>query len=128
MDKQILLKAQRGELDAVVMYQMLADRYDNEQTKATFRQLSAEEGRHAAVFYKLTNETLKPVAKQGKMLVALSKIMPKKVLFNLIAIGEYSAAKTYAPVVKAYPEIQSVQADESRHGDMLKALAKGVKN
>lgn len=125
-DRQTLLKAQQGELDAVVMYQMLADRYDNEQIKSTFKQLSAEEGKHAAVFYKLTNETLKPNDKQGKMLVALSKIIPKKILFNLIAIGEYSAVKTYAPVVNDYPEVKSVQTDEGRHGDMMKALAKRV--
>lgn len=123
-DRKTLLKAQQGELDAVVMYQLLADRYDDEQIKSTFRQLSAEEGKHAAVFYKLTGKMLKPNYKQGKMLVALSKIMPKKILFNLIAVGEYNAVKTYEPVVNDYPEVKAVQIDEGRHGDIMKSLAK----
>lgn len=125
-DRQTLLKAQQGELDAVLMYQMLADRYDSEQIKSTLKQLSAEEGKHASIFHKLTNEALKPNDRQGKLLVALSKIMPKKILFRLISIGEYRAAKIYTPVVSDYPEVKSVQADESRHADLMKSLAKNL--
>lgn len=122
IDKKILLKAQQGELDAVVMYQMLAERYNEPKIKETFKLLALEEGKHAAAFHNLTGETLKPSDSQGKMLVVLSKVMPKKILFKLIAIGEYSAVKTYQPVVNEIPEVKSVQADEKRHGDIMKSL------
>lgn len=122
IDKKILLKAQQGELNAVVMYQMLAERYNEPKIKETFKLLALEEGKHAAIFHNLTGETLKPSDSQGKMLVAISKILPRKILFKLIAIGEYSAVKTYKPVVNEIPEIKSVQADEKRHGDIMKSL------
>jgi hypothetical protein len=36
--------------------------------------------------------------------------------------GEYDAAKIYEPVAKRFPSVQSVKADENRHGDMVLAL------
>ena len=66
MDQQIingsmkaLLKAQQGELDAVLMYKKLAE-VVNEQDAVVFRQLAAEEGRHASVFHNYTKTVLEP--------------------------------------------------------------------
>lgn len=126
IDKKILLKAQQGELDAVVMYQMLEKRYNEPKVKETFKLLALEEGKHASVFHNLTGETLKPNDSQGKMLVTISKVIPKKILFRLIAVGEYNAVKTYQPVVDEIPEVKEVQADEKRHGDIMKELSKKI--
>ena len=56
----MLLKAQQGELDAVLMYRALADTVKSEADAEVFRRLAAEEGGHAAVFKALTGATLKP--------------------------------------------------------------------
>ena len=53
-DMKILLKAQQGELDAVLMYNALAQVAKIQKDKDTFRQLAKEEGHHASVFHKLT--------------------------------------------------------------------------
>ena len=58
--KKILLKSQQGELDAVPMYLRLSAIAKDEALKNIFKQLAAEEGNHAAIFYKLTGEKLKP--------------------------------------------------------------------
>ena len=121
-DRKILLKSQQGELDAVLMYQALANVVKDTKDADTFRKLAAEEGHHAAVFHGLTNENLKPKKTLAILMPILYKIIGKKRLYPLIAKGEYAAAENYAPVVEKFPVIESVKNDETRHGDTVAGL------
>lgn len=121
-DRNILLKSQQGELDAVLMYQALAEVVKDTKDADTFRKLAAEEGHHAAVFHGLTNENLKPKKTLAILMPILYKIIGKKRLYPLIAKGEYAAAENYAPVVEKFPVIESVRKDETRHGDTVASL------
>ena len=121
-DRKILLKSQQGELDAVLMYQALAEVVKDTKDADTFRKLAAEEGHHAAVFHGLTNENLKPKKTLAILMPILYKIIGKKRLYPLIAKGEYAAAENYAPVVEKFPVIESVRKDETRHGDTVASL------
>jgi len=121
-DRKVLLKAQQGELDAVLMYRAMADAVKRPKDARTFRQLAAEEGHHAAVFRKLTGQTLKPKKTMAIALPLLYKLLGRKRLYPLIAKGEYNAVKTYKPVAKKFPEVKSVKADERRHGDTVMQL------
>ena len=117
-----LLKAQQGELDAVLMYNALANAVRDKNDAETFRVLAAEEGRHAAVFRALTNETLKPKKTLATLLPILYKVIGRKRLYPVIAKFEYGAEKTYAPVAAEFPEVRSVKDDERRHGDTVLGL------
>lgn len=121
-DLKTLLKAQQGELDAVLMYNALAKAVKNKNDAETFRRLAAEEGRHAAVFKNLTHQTLQPKKTLATLLPILYKIIGRKRLYPIIAKFEYGAADTYAPVAERFPEVQSVKDDETRHGDTVRAL------
>ena len=121
-DMKVLLKAQQGELDAVLMYKKLARVVKDPRDQKTFGQLAREEGHHAAVFHKLTGKTLKPKKAQSIIVPLLYRIIGKKKLYTMIAKGEYAAVDTYAPVADQFPEIESVKNDEHRHGDMVKNL------
>ena len=121
-DRKILLKSQQGELDAVLMYQALAEVVKDTKDADTFRKLAAEEGHHAAVFHGLTNENLKPKKTLAILMPILYKIIGKKRLYPLIAKGEYAAAENHAPVVEKFPVIESVRKDETRHGDTVASL------
>lgn len=121
-DRKILLKSQQGELDAVRMYQALAEVVKDTKDADTFRKLAAEEGHYAAVFHGLTNENLKPKKTLAILMPILYKIIGKKRLYPLIAKGEYAAAENYAPVVEKFPVIESVRKDETRHGDTVASL------
>ena len=121
-DRKILLKSQQGELDAVLMYQALAEVVKDTKDADTFRKLAAEEGHHAAVFHGLTNENLKPKKNLAILMPILYKIIGKKRLYPLIVKGEYAAAENYAPVVEKFPVIESVKNDETRHGDTVSGL------
>ena len=119
-----LKAAQQGELDAVLMYRSLAKVAGRQKDRETFLRLAREEGKHAAVFFHLTGEKLAPKRAQAKALTVLYKIMGRKLLYPLIAEGEYAAVKKYAAFLADFPEVKSVQADEKRHGDEVKALLK----
>lgn len=121
-DLKTLLKAQQGELDAVLMYNALADKVKDPHDAETFRRFAAEEGHHASVFKKLTNQTLKPKKTLAILLPILYQLLGKKRLYPIIAKFEYAAVNTYAPVAKSFPEVQSVKDDEKRHGDTVMAL------
>ncbi|MCR5032144.1 MAG: rubrerythrin [Lachnospiraceae bacterium] len=121
-DLPILIKSQQGELDAVLMYNALAKVAKHKKDAETFLQLASEEGHHAVVFRELTGATLKPRKTKAIFLPILYRIIGRKRLYPLIAKGEYDAEKTYGPVADKYPTVQSVKADEKRHGDTVLSL------
>lgn len=121
-DMKVLLKAQQGELDAVLMYKALAKKVKRTKDAETFNRLAQEEGHHAAVFKDLTNRVLKPKKTMAIVLPLLYSIIGRKLLYGLIAKGEYAAVEKYQAVVEKFPEIESVKNDEKRHGDMVMAL------
>ena len=123
-DMKVLLKAQQGELDAVLMYNALADIVKDRKDADTFRQLASEEGGHASVFRELTNQVLKPKKTLATVVPFLYRIIGKKRLYPVIAKGEYDAVKSYAPVAEKFPEVESVKNDEQRHGDTVTELLK----
>ncbi len=121
-EMKVLLKAQQGELDAVLMYNALSKVAKLQKDKDTFRQLAKEEGHHASVFHKLTQREIAPKHTKEILLPILYKILPRCVLYLAIAQGEYAAVKTYATVAEKFPEVESVKNDEKRHGDTVKGL------
>lgn len=121
-EMKVLLKAQQGELSAVLMYKALADVVKDPRDREIFLQLAAEEGHHAAVFKKLTSQTLQPKKTLSLVLPLLYKALGRKRLYPIIAKGEYKAVKTYAPVAERFASVESVKKDEKRHGDMVMAL------
>ena len=121
-EMKALLKAQQGELDAVLMYNALAEKARDPRDKEAFRMLAAEEGRHAAVFHELTGQTLQPRKTKAVLLPLLYGCLGRKILYPQIARFEYAAVKTYAPVAERFPSVESVKQDEKRHGDILLSL------
>ena len=121
-EMKTLLKAQQGELDAVLMYNALADKVRDAQDAETFRRLAAEEGRHAAVFRNLTGRTLRPKKTLAVLVPVLYRLIGRKRLYPVIARFEYAAVKTYEPIAAVFPEVRSVKDDEKRHGDTVTAL------
>ena len=121
-ERNVLLKSQQGELDAVKMYNALAKVVKDPREAATFRQLAAEEGRHASVFKAMTNEVLKPKSTKAIVIPLLYLVIGKKKLYPIIARREYDAVKKYEPVAARFTEVESVKNDEQRHGDTVLGL------
>ncbi len=121
-ERIVLLKSQQGELDAVKMYNALAKVVKDSRDAETFRQLAAEEGRHAAVFKAMTNEVLKPKSTKAIVIPLLYRLIGKRKLYPIIARKEYDAVKKYEPVAARFSEVESVKNDEQRHGDTVLGL------
>ena len=119
-----LLKAQQGELDGVEIYLKLAKTVRNESDAKTFRELAADEGRHASVFRQYTEEVLTPQKGQAFVVAMLYHLLGKRVLYPIIAKSEYAAIPGYEEMMKEFPEVEAVKNDEKRHGDTVKELLK----
>ena len=121
-EQTVLLKAQQGELDAVLMYNALADTVKDPKDAEIFRQLAIEEAGHAAIFRQLSGTTVRGRKTKAILVPLLYRCFGKKIVYPIIAKKEYDAAKTYKPVVARFPSVQSVKDDEQRHGDTVKGL------
>ena len=119
-----LLFAQQGELDAVLMYNKLAEKVKDAKDAAAFKQLAAEEGRHASVFHAYTKKVLQPKKTKAVFVPLMYSIVGRKVLYPIIAKEEYAAAKKYKKIVGLFPDVESVMNDETRHGDIVSGLLK----
>ena len=120
--KKILTTAQQGEVDAVLMYQKLAEAVTDEKDKAAFERLAGDEARHAAVFAKYTGLTLKANPTKAIMIPAMYKAIGKEKLYPIIAKGEYDAADKYKLIIADFPEVEPVMNDEKHHGDAVMGL------
>lgn len=116
-----LLRAQQGEIDAVLMYNKLSE-IVSEKDAAVFKQLAAEEGQHASVFHHYTQTVLQPKETKSILIPFLYRTLGRKPTYRLISNAEYDAGEKYKTLVCTFSDVQSVLDDEIRHGDMVKAL------
>lgn len=88
--KNIFMEAQKGELDAVIMYNMLADAMEseNKEIAENLRKIAKDEGKHAAIFANM-------------------------------AKGEYDSIEKFKVLKDEYPELREIVEDEPKHGDAL---------
>ena len=122
--KKILKAAQQGEVDAVLMYEKLAEAVSDEKDKAAFKRLAGDEARHASVFAAYTGLTLRPNPSKAILIPALYKTIGKEKLYPRIAQGEYDAADKYKHIIADFPEVETVMNDETHHGDAVMGLLK----
>lgn len=117
--KEDLLKAQQGEINAVILYQKMANRVakDNQPIREKLLGLASDEGRHASMLKKLTGEVLQPTSTLANMVVCLSYILGIKRTLLIMAKAEHKALETYKPFVAQYPELEPMRLDEGRKDD-----------
>lgn len=124
--KKQLLKSQQGEIDAVLVYQKLADRVakNHPAIHETLMKIGSDEGRHASMLRKITGEALKPKATLSNIVYCLTYLIGKKRTLQFLAKTEHKALETYKPFAAEYPELETMRLDEGRHGDLLDGIVK----
>ncbi|MDO5521892.1 MAG: ferritin family protein [bacterium] len=113
--KKSLLKAQQGELDAVVLYRKLAGMIKNEEYKEKFLQVAADEGKHASILKEYTGEVLTPKNRKANLIATMYKVLGAKFTMKLLSNGELKSIDAYAPLVSEFPNIQTIMDDELKH-------------
>ena len=119
---KVLLKAQQGEEDAVLMYRRLADKVTDGTDRKAFLRLADDEARHAGVFRAYTGKTVRPNPAKAILIPLMYKAIGKEKVYPLIAKGEYDAADRYKGIIADYPEAETVMNDETHHGDAVMGL------
>lgn len=115
---------QQGELDAVEMYKKLAQLTKSDKLREAFLDAVKDEGRHAAIMYKLTGTQLTPDSKLANIIEKAYKVAPKRILLQGVALGEQFGGNGYRPYIADYPELESIMFDEYKHRDIMRKLSK----
>lgn len=117
-----LMKAQQGEMDAVILYRKLADLVDDAEKKKDLFKIAADEGKHAAILRRYTGEVLR--AKEGKAFIVtvMYKLFGLNFVLKLLSRGEFKAAKEYSLFAKDFPNIKEIIQDEALHGELMRSM------
>ncbi len=127
MNKRIYLTFQQSELDAVKMYQALADRAPEESERQKLLQLGAVEGRHAAILSKITGvHDLRPTDSMAKLLCRIDDLVGRKGTYLLLAAGEYGASWLYKPLARVQSTLIEVGKQEAEHAVELLRLIQSL--
>jgi rubrerythrin len=121
-EKEQLIKAQQGELDAVILYRKLSETVRKTNVKETLLKIAADEGKHAGILRKYTGEDLKPKNFKALIVTSIYKVFGLKFTFKLLEKGELKAAKEYATLVEKFPNIKQIIRDEELHGNLMGKL------
>lgn len=121
-DMKTLVKAQRGEMDAVLMYKRLAKKVKDAGDREAFVRLAGDEKRHADVFHEYTKGRVLPNPAKAIFIPLMYRLVGRKKLYPLIAKAEYKAADKYKHIIDRYPEVEQVMNDEVFHGDAVLGL------
>ena len=121
-EKEQLIKAQQGELDAVILYRKLAEITKETINKETFLKIAADEGKHACILRKYTGENLEPKKIKALVVTCIYKVFGVKFTLKVLEKGELKAAKKYSTIVKKFPNIQGIIKDENLHGKLIRNM------
>lgn len=118
-ERKVLIKAQQGEMDAVLMYTNLARVVENKAHKDQLKLMAAEEGKHASILKTYTGEVLKPKAGKSMMILLLLRILGLKNITKILSKNEYKAADRYDPMTEKFKKLKELASDERKHGAQI---------
>lgn len=123
-ERKTLLKAQQGELDAVILYRKLAEISKDKSMKEEFLKVAADEGNHAAILRGYTGAALKPKSAKANFVSLMYKVLGSNFTMNLLAKGELKSIDKYNPLVQGFPNIKKIIKDEAKHAEITRSFIK----
>ncbi|MGG5460448.1 ferritin family protein [Clostridium sp. B9] len=120
--REMLLKLQQGELDAVLVYKKLAELANSQEEKEILLGIAADEGRHASIIKEYSNEVLKPISKSAEEIEAAYKNLGRKKVFEMLIGAELNGGPVYEKLGENFPKFKDIAKDEIKHGNLLKGL------
>lgn len=121
-EKKQLLKAQQGELDAVILYRKLSESIKEGQYRGLLLKIAAEEGKHAGILRNYTGVTLAPNGVKAIVVSMLYNILRLKLTMKILSKGEIKAAEKYKLLAQKFTKINEIIKDEMAHEELLKAI------
>lgn len=106
---------QKDEVTSGLLYQKLAKRAKNEDTKDMLEAIANDEFRHNAFFKEITGIEVKPNRFRVMFLLVLSWLFGVTFIAKLLEAAEEDAQEIYETLEEDVPGIQKVIEDEERH-------------
>lgn len=122
-ERKILLKAQQGEMDAVLVYRNLANVVKVKGLKEQFNLIAAEEGKHASILKTYTETVLKPKAFKSVIVLLLFRTIGLKNLVGILAKRELKASAQYETLITRFKKVKEIMADEKKHADIISKMS-----
>lgn len=121
-ERKVLIKAQQGEMDAVLMYNNLARVVETKAHKDQLKLMAAEEGKHASILKTYTGETLKPKAGKSMVILIILRVLGLKTVTKILSKNEFKAAEKYDPMTEKFKKLKELASDERKHGAQILKL------
>ena len=118
-----LIKAQQGELDAVIVYRRLAEAMKEFKNEKVLLRIAADEGKHAGILRKYTGATLRASKFKASVVIVMYRTLGLKFTLNVLRKGELKAVKGYALLVEEFPKLDRIISDEAMHADLIKNMS-----
>lgn len=115
MNRELVLKVQKGELTDRIVYKKLASLVKNGDHRKILERISDDESRHYEAFKKLTGKELAPDRFKIFLYVFISRFLGLNFGLKLMESAEDMAQGTYETLKGASPEVESIICDEETH-------------
>lgn len=122
MDKELVLKAQKGELTEHIIYKRLAGIIKNKEHSALLERISNDEFEHYKVFKDITGEESYPDRFRIFSFLLISRFLGLNFGLKLMESGEDLAQDVYKDISSISPRLESIINDEEKHEKELIAL------
>jgi VIT1/CCC1 family predicted Fe2+/Mn2+ transporter len=117
--KAIMLKFQKDEEEASVLYRRAAARLKDENDKNLLLKIASDEKEHAAVWKKYTGENVKPGKIKILVYTLVSYLFGYTFTIKFMENGEYRGIEAYNLIENEAPEAKEIIEKEKEHENIL---------
>lgn len=115
MDKELVLKIQRGELTEHIIYKKLAKIIKNKNHSELLEKISREELEHYKVFKSFTGEESLPDKFRIFLYIFIARFLGLNFGLKLMESGEDLAQDIYKGLIGISPKVESIIREEEKH-------------
>lgn len=125
--KRELYKLQKREVNAVIAYKALEERYREAGAKDLFSDLATDGGRHALILKGRTDRIAEPTGVKKAAILCSMAIFGQKTTANLLANGKARDAERYGALANEFPELDELARDAQNQAARLTNFAEQLR-
>lgn len=112
---KLMLRFQRDELTASVVYAHFAKRLKDQKNRVLLEKISKDEARHAQIWQKYTKRTVRPCWIRLIWYTFLTYVLGYTFVVKVLENGEYTGVQEIKTLEKDVPEVNDIIVQEKEH-------------
>lgn len=112
---KLMLRFQRDELTASVVYAHFAKRLKDQNNRVLLEKISKDEARHAQIWQKYTKRTVRPCWIRLIWYTFLTYVLGYTFVVKVLENGEYTGVQEIKTLEKDVPEVNDIIVQEKEH-------------